>query len=350
MAETQIYRIDHYLGKETVQNMMVLRFANAIYEPIWNRRYIESVQVTVSESIGIEGRGDYYDSAGALRDMVPNHIFQLLSLIGMEPPNSFHAEDLRDEKVKLLRAIRPLSDEDVRTRVIRGQYASGRGDGKAPPARVPSYLEEKNVRPDSRTETFVAMRLEIDNWRWAGVPFYLRTGKRMASRLTEIVIQFRRAPFQLFREYASPEQDGGLRPNLLVFQIQPLERIQTYFAAKLPGPGVRLGEVVMDFDYVKSFGRAPETGYETLLFDVMNGDATLFQRTDQIEVGWEVVDPILRSWSQAEPTRAKAILPYAPGSWGPKEANELLTRDGNQWQAFGKPTESPAPEPSQEVA
>jgi glucose-6-phosphate 1-dehydrogenase len=251
----------------------------------------------------------------------------------MEPPNSFNADDVRDEKVKLLHAIRPLSEQEVEKRVVRGQYAAGRMGNES----VRSYLEEKNVRPDSRTETFVAARFEIDNWRWAGVPFYVRTGKRMASRLTEIVIQFHCAPFQLFRESDS----GKLCSNLLVFQIQPDERIQVHFAAKTPGPGVHLGKAIMDFDYVSAFGAAPETGYETLLFDVMNGDATLFQRTDQIEVGWQVVMPILKAWEKARERGNPACPTYAPGSWGPEASNRLLADEGREWLAIGSPLVSP---------
>ena len=311
--EQQIYRIDHYLGKETVQNMMVLRFANGIYEPIWNRRYVESVQITVSESLGVEERGDYYDLSGALRDMVPNHLFQLISLIGMEPPNSFDADDVRDQKVKLLRAVKPLAPEDVLTNAVRGQYNN--------------YRSETKVKPDSGTETFAAMKLEIDNWRWAGVPFYLRTGKRLAGRLTEVVIQFRCAPVQMFREVGA----GSPSSNLLVIQIQPDERIQMRFNAKIPGPQVRLGDVMMNFDYIDSFGNAPQTGYETLLFDCMKGDATLFQRADQIEVGWKIVQPILDVWQSLKP---RDFPNYPTGSWGPKAADELLARDGRQWLAI----------------
>ncbi len=310
--EDQIYRIDHYLGKETVQNIMVLRFANGTFEPIWNRRYIDSVQITVAESIGVEDRGDYYDQSGALRDMVPNHVFQLISLIGMEPPNSFDANDVRDEKVKLLNAIKPLTSDDVLARSVRGQY-----DG---------YRREPKVKPGSTTETYAAMRLEVDNWRWAGVPFYLRTGKKMADRLTEVVIQFRRAPIQLFRD-----AESGPRSNLLVLQIQPDERIQMRFNAKVPGPEVKLGNVTMDFDYTDSFGSAPQSGYETLLYDCMRGDATLFQKAEQIESGWKIVQPILDVWTTLKPRDFSA---YSPGSWGPKAADELLQREGRQWLAI----------------
>ncbi len=322
-GEDQIYRIDHYLGKETVQNMMVLRFANGTFEPIWNRRYIDSVQVTVAETVGVEERGDYYDQAGALRDMVPNHLFQLISLIGMEPPNSFDADDVRDEKVKLLQAIKALSPEDVLTRTVRGQYDNGSVDGSVQPA----YRREPKVRTDSETETYAAMKLEIDNWRWAGVPFYLRTGKRLIGRLTEVVIQFRRAPIHMFREVDA----GLLSSNLLVMQIQPDERIQMRFSAKVPGPHVRIGNAMMDFDYLDSFGAAPQTGYETLLFDCMRGDPTLFQRADQIETGWKIVQPILDVWHTLKP---RDFPNYPAGSWGPDAADELLARDGREWLAI----------------
>jgi glucose-6-phosphate 1-dehydrogenase len=312
-GEDQIYRIDHYLGKETVQNIMVMRFANGTYEPIWNRRYIDSVQITVAESLGVEGRGEYYDQSGALRDMVPNHLFQLISLIGMEPPNSFDANDVRDEKVKLLEAVKALSPEDVLTHAVRGQYDA--------------YQHEHGIRPHSATETFAAMKLEVDNWRWAGVPFYLRTGKRLAGRLTEVIIQFRQAPIHMFREVeATPP-----RSNLMVIQIQPDERIQMRFNAKVPGPQVQLGTVVMDFDYLEAFGNAPQTGYETLLFDCMRGDATLFQRADQIEAGWKIVQPILDVWGTLSP---RNFPNYEASAWGPKAADELLTRDGRQWLAI----------------
>jgi glucose-6-phosphate 1-dehydrogenase len=318
--EDQIYRIDHYLGKETVQNIMALRFANGIFEPIWNRRYVDSVQITVAESIGVEERGDYYDHSGALRDMVPNHLLQLVALIGMEAPNSFDADEIRDEKVKLLKGIKVLAPEDVLTHAVRGQYDSGTADGKVGPA----YSRESNVRADSLTETFVAMKLEIDSWRWAGVPFYVRTGKRMAGRLSEVIIQFRRAPIQMFRQ----GETALMKPNLLVMQIQPQERIQMRFSAKVPGPLVRLGDVMMNFDYMDTFGSAPQTGYETLLFDCMKGDATLFQRADQIETGWKIVQPILDIWQSLKP---RNFPNYPAGSWGPKAADDLLARDGREW-------------------
>jgi glucose-6-phosphate 1-dehydrogenase len=323
LEERQIYRIDHYLGKETVQNLMVFRFGNSIFEPIWNRRYIDNVQITVSETVGVEQRGLYYEEAGALRDMVPNHIFQLIALIAMEPPISFGADAVRDEKAKVLRAIQPLEPEDVLTRAIRGQY----GPGLVKSEGVPGYRSEPDVRPGSTTETFVAMKLQIDNWRWADVPFYIRTGKRMSKRMTEITIQFRRAPFLLFRKTSVEE----LTPNLLVIRIQPEEGIKLRFGAKIPGPTVRMGSVDMDFQYSDYFGSTPSTGYETLLFDCMNGDATLFHRADTVEVGWSVVTPILDVWKALPP---RSFPNYESGSWGPHDADEMLRRDGRQWRSI----------------
>ena len=283
--ENQIYRIDHYLGKETVQNILAFRFANGIFEPIWNRRYIDHVQISVAETVGVEQRGSYYDHAGALRDMVPNHIMQLISLTAMEPPISFHADAVRDEQAKILHAIQPLSSEEVLSRTVRGQYGAGVVKGE----RVLGYREEGDVDPQSRTETFVAMKLLIDNWRWADVPFYLRTGKSLPAQNTHIVIQFRRAPFVLFRD----TEVENLMPNQLVLHIQPEEGISLQFAAKIPGPIMHLGAVDMNFEYADYFGAQPSTGYERLLHDCMIGDATLFQRADMVEAGWSVVSPAL---------------------------------------------------------
>ena len=322
-SETQIYRIDHYLGKETVQNILAFRFANGIFEPIWNRRYIDHVQVSVAETVGMEGRGSYYDRAGALRDMVPNHIMQLISLTAMEPPVSFRADAVRDEQAKILHAIQPLSPEEVLTRTVRGQYGDGEVDGHP----VPGYRHEGDVPEDSKTETFVAMKLAIDNWRWADVPFYLRTGKRMAARHTQIVIQFRRAPFMLFRD--TPVEN--LMPNQLVLQIQPEEGISLRFAAKVPGPTMRLGAVDMNFEYADYFGKQPSTGYERLLHDCMIGDQTLFQRADMVEAGWCVVSPVLDVWKALPP---RNFPNYPGGTWGPKEADELLERDNRHWRNF----------------
>lgn len=321
LNENQVYRIDHYLGKETVQNILVFRFANGIFEPIWNRRYIDHVQITVSEEIGVEQRGGYYEGAGALRDMVPNHIFQLISLTAMEPPISFGADAVRDEQVKILHAIQPLSPEEVLKCSVRGQYGEGTIDGE----RVPGYRSEPNVQPDSPTETFVVMKLHIDNWRWAGVPFYLRTGKRLSRRATEIAIQFKRAPFVLFRK--TPVEH--LRPNRLILRIQPDEGISLSFGAKVPGPTLRLGTVDMDFHYEKYFGSTPSTGYERLLYDCMLGDATLFQRADMVEAGWSVVAPVLDVWKALPP---RNFPNYNAGTWGPKEADDLMERDGREWR------------------
>jgi glucose-6-phosphate 1-dehydrogenase len=324
-SEHQIYRIDHYLGKETVQNILAFRFANGIFEPIWNRRYIDHVQISVAETVGVEQRGSYYDQAGALRDMVPNHIMQLISLTSMEPPVSFDANAVRDEQAKMLHAIQPLTSEEVLTRTVRGQYGPGIENGK----RVPGYRNEEDVPEDSRTETFVAMKLAIDNWRWADVPFYLRTGKRLAAQNTHIVIQFRRAPFVLFRD--TPVEN--LMPNQLVLHIQPEEGISLQFAAKVPGPVMHLGAVDMNFEYADYFGTQPSTGYERLLHDCMIGDATLFQRADMVEAGWCVVSPALDVWKALPP---RNFPNYPAGSWGPKDSDELLERDGRHWRNFEK--------------
>lgn len=320
LRERQIYRIDHYLGKETVQNIMVMRFANSIFEPIWNRRYIDHVQITAAEDVGVERRGPYYEASGALRDMVPNHLFQLLSLITMEPPVSFGADAVRDEQAKVLRAVQVPSPEDVLSRMARGQYGAGTVEGEA----VPAYRDEALVDPESKTETFVAMKLNIDNWRWADVPFYLRTGKRLAKRTTEIVIQFRQAPFILFRNTAVDQ----LTTNRLAIHIQPKEGISLQFGAKVPGPVMELGSVNMDFDYSEYFGSKVETGYERLLLDCMIGDATLFQRADMVEAGWSLIQPVLDVWKALPP---RSFPNYAAGTWGPKEADELMERDGRSW-------------------
>lgn len=326
LAERQIYRIDHYLGKETVQNILVFRFANGLFEPIWNHNYIDHVQISTSEVVGVEGRGGYYEEAGALRDMVPNHLLQLLALIAMEPPASFEAEAVRDEKAKVMRAISPLSPEDVLTRTVRGQYGDGSVTAKDGSAeKAIGYRLEPKVSKSSTTETFVAMKLLIDNWRWAKTPFYIRTGKRLAKRVTEIVIQFKRAPFTPFREHGI----GRMSPNLLIIHIQPKEGISMRFAAKVPGPGVKIADVDMEFKYADFFGAKPTTGYETLLFDCMIGDATLFQRADTVESGWSVVSPMLELWKALQP---RTFPNYAAGTWGPKEADELLEKDGRAWR------------------
>ena len=321
LQEDQIFRIDHYLGKETVQNILAMRFANAVFEPIWNRRYIDHVQITVAESVGVEMRGGYYDQAGALRDMIPNHIFQLITLTAMEPPSSFDANVVRDEQTKVLRAIPPLTEQEVLTRAVRGQYGDGEEEGK----RVGAYRSEPKVNPKSATETFVAMKLQIENWRWADVPFYVRTGKRLKDRVTEIVIQFRRVPLMLFQRTAVEH----LTRNRLVLHIQPKEGISMEFQAKIPGPIVKLESVNMDFKYADYFKDGPSTGYERLLYEAMIGDATLFQRADTVEVAWGVVQPVIDVWSALTP---RNFPNYAAGSWGPKEADELIERDSRHWR------------------
>lgn len=321
LKEEQIYRIDHYLGKETVQNILVFRFGNSIFEPIWNRNYVDHVQITVAEKIGVGQRAGYYDTAGALRDMIPNHIFQLLTLTAMEPPVSFDADSVRDEQTKILQAIQPYSPEDALRCAVRGQYGEGEIDGK----RVPAYRAEENVAKDSNTETYAALRVSIDNWRWADVPFYLRTGKRLAARHSAIVIQFKRAPFVLFRN--TPIE--RLTTNRIEIHIQPDEGITLHFGAKIPGPIVKMGAVDMDFNYVDHFGKQISTGYERLLFDCMIGDATLFQRADMVEASWKVVTPILDVW---QAITARNFPNYAAGTWGPPEADELLAREGRRWK------------------
>jgi glucose-6-phosphate 1-dehydrogenase len=320
LKEKQIYRIDHYLGKETVQNILVFRFANGIFEPIWNRRYIDHVQITVSETVGVEQRGGYYEVSGTLRDMVPNHIFQLISLTAMEPPVSFDADVVRDEQAKILKAIQPMLPEDVLVRTVRGQY----GESVNGNERMAGYRTEPSVSPASNTETFVAMKLFIDNWRWADVPFYLRTGKRMPKRVTEIAIQFKRAPFLLFRN----TEVEKITPNRLILHLQPDEGISLSFGAKVPGPIVRLGSVDMNFNYRDYFNATPQTGYERLLYDCMLGDATLFQRSDMVEAAWQIVGPILDVWGALP---ARNFPNYPAGAWGPKEADDLLRRDHRQW-------------------
>ncbi len=323
MGESQVYRIDHFLGKETVQNIMALRFSNGIFEPLWNRNYIDHVQITAAETVGVERRGSFYEATGALRDMVPNHMFQLLAMTAMEPPNSFDADAVRTEKAKVLQAIKPLDAASVARDVVRGQYGAGRlGDRD-----VPGYREEPDVAADSTTETYVALRLMVDNFRWAGVPFYVRTGKRMTQRRTEIVVHFKQAPHALFRD--TPVE--RLTPNAMVIHVQPSEGITLNISAKVPGPTLHLGRVAMDFRYADYFNTPANTGYETLLYDVMIGDATLFQRADNVEAGWQVVQPILDEVGAGHTT----AQPYAAGSAGPAAADALLERDGRHWLALG---------------
>jgi glucose-6-phosphate 1-dehydrogenase len=322
-AERQIYRIDHYLGKETVQNIMVLRFANGMFEPIWNRHHIDHVQITVAETVSVENRGKLYDHTGALRDMVPNHLFQLLALTAMEPPSHFEAAAVHTEKLKAIEAIHPLTKDAVASDVVRGQYTAGKVKGKA----VLAYRDAAGVAPQSVTETYVAMRLNIDNWRWAGVPFYLRTGKALGARKTEIAIRFRSAPLALFRDM--PVE--SLAQNLLVLRIQPDEGAALHFNAKIPGPDVRIENVRMNFKYEDYFDVAPSTGYETLIYDCMIGDPMLFQRAVDIEAGWRAVDPILAAWREAG---GRDLCSYEAGGDGPKAAERLLARTGQQWRAI----------------
>jgi glucose-6-phosphate 1-dehydrogenase len=315
--EHQVYRIDHYLGKDTVQNLLVLRFSNGIFEPLWNRNYVDHVQITAAETLGVERRGGFYETTGALRDMIQSHVLQLTSLVAVEPPASFDATAVRNEKLKVLQSIRPFDLGMVAQSVVRGQYASGQIDGKP----VPGYRSEPGVSPASRTETFVAAQVLIDNWRWAGVPFYLRTGKRMAKRTTEIVIQFKRAPHIVFRE-------RDVEANRLVLNIQPDEGISVSFGAKKPGPDMAIGNVTMNFSYREGFGDGARSAYSTLLGDCVRGDATLFDRGDSVEAAWALVDPILDVWSAAKTAN---VPQYPAGSWGPRESDVLLEREGRQW-------------------
>ena len=319
MHEHQVFRIDHFLGKETVQNIMALRFSNGIFEPLWNRFHIDHIQITAAETVGVEGRARFYEPTGALRDMVPNHMFQLLAMVAMEPPNSFDADAVRAEKAKVLQAIKPLDQKHIERDVVRGQYGPGHIKGKD----VPGYKEEPDVGRTSTTETFVAMRLKIDNFRWAGVPFYIRTGKRMAVRRTEIAVHFKQAPFAMFR--STPVE--GLTPNVMVIHVQPSEGITLNLSAKVPGPAMQLGAVAMDFRYADYFKVPSSTGYETLLYDVMIGDATLFQRADNVEAGWDAVQPILEEWDLGH----LIVRRYPAGGSGPAAADELLERDGRHW-------------------
>ncbi|GAA4328595.1 glucose-6-phosphate dehydrogenase [Pigmentiphaga soli] len=318
--ESQIFRIDHFLGKETVQNIMVSRFANSVFESNWNRQYIDHIQITAAESIGVERRSAFYEQTGALRDMVPNHLFQLLAMVAMEPPNSFAADAVRTEKEKLLEAIHAQTPDQALANSVRGQYRAGYVNGRL----VRGYREEEGVAPDSHTETYVALKLSIDNWRWAGVPFYLRTGKALARRTTQIVIRFKDAGHMLFRRSASDKPPA----NTLVLQIQPDEGLFFHFEAKVPGPRIRTRPVSMDFRYADHFQVAPSTGYETLIYDCMTGDATLFQRAADIELAWKAVLPFQDAWADGE----GRIYEYEAGSHGPEQAIELLARDGRRWQ------------------
>src|SRR5712692_1334427 len=317
--EDAVYRIDHYLGKETVQNIVAFRFANSIFEPVWNANLIDSVQITVAEEIGVEGRGAYYDNAGAMRDIVQNHALQLLALVAMEPPLAFEANSVRDEKVKVLRAIRPITEQEAERSTVRGQYAKGWVLGE----QAAGYREEHNVAPGSLTETFAALRLFVDNWRWANVPFYIRAGKRLPKRATEIRIVFKRPPHPTFGRAAMQELD----PNAITLRIQPEEGISLRFAAKVPSAGVRLRNVAMDFDYMTSFLIETPEAYERLLLDCMIGDPTLFTRADEVEAAWKFIDPIEAAWRDDRPP----LSMYAAGTWGPTAAAKLLQQDGREW-------------------
>ena len=321
LDESQIYRIDHYLGKETVQNIMVFRFANMIFEPNWNRRYVDSVQITVAERLGVENRGGYLDHYGVLRDMVQNHMLSVLSLIAMEPPGSITGDAVRNEKVKVLDAIRPMEPEEVIENCVRGQYGAGVIDGQ----QVPAYRDEPSVDPRSNTETYAALRLFVENWRWADVPFYLRTGKRLAKHLTQVVIRFKRTPLMLFGEKVT--SDAG--PNALILNIQPEESITIMIRAKKPGPSIVVDNIPLDFDYSQFGHQSPATGYETLLHDCMIGDMTLFHREDSVDASWRIVNPILDVWGALPP---RDFPDYEAGSWGPASADKLLERDGRRWE------------------
>jgi glucose-6-phosphate 1-dehydrogenase len=313
--------MDHFLGKETVQNIMALRFANGLFEPNWNRQHIDHIQITVAETVGVERRGKFYEKTGALRDMVPNHVLQLLAMTAMEPPASFEAEAVRAKKAEVIEAIRPLDQAQALTDAVRGQYGAGIIKG----APVQGYRQEPDVAPDSATETFIACKFTIDNWRWAGMPFYLRTGKSMQRRMTEIAIRFHQAPVALFRG-TNVER---MHPNWMLLRIQPDEGVSLSFAAKRPGPTVKLASVSMDFAYKTYFKTSPSTGYETLIYDCMIGDATLFQRADNIEAGWRAVQPILDVWGDTPPND---FPNYAAGGSGPDASAELLARDGRAWR------------------
>jgi glucose-6-phosphate 1-dehydrogenase len=320
-SEKQTYRIDHFLGKETAQNILVLRFANAIFEPIWNGRYVDHIQITAAETLGVEGRAGYYETSGALRDMVQNHLLQLLCLVAMEPPTDLGPDSIRDEKVKIVRSLRRLNGEEIGRNVVRGQYCEGAINGEA----VPGYRAEKNVKPDSKTETFVALKVQVDDWRLADVPIYIRVGKRLPKSGTEISVHFKKAPAVLFnRENVSLDQ------NVLVIRIQPDEGISLRMQAKVPGTSFRIEPVKMNFHYGTSFGKASPEAYERLLLDAMSGDATLFARRDEVEEAWAFIDPIEESWAAKE--NQPALYEYPAGSWGPEEADELLARDGRAWR------------------
>src|SRR3954451_24795693 len=319
LDESQIFRIDHYLGKETVQNLLVFRFANGMFEPVWNRRYIDHVQITAAETVGVERRAAYYEGAGALRDMVQNHLMQLLALVAMEPPIAFTAESVRDRKMDALLSVQPIGDDHV----VRAQYRGGWVTG----SEVPAYRKEEGVAAGSTTETFVALRMQLDSWRWAGVPFYLRTGKRLPKRTTEIAIQFRRPPLEIFKRVSQ----SSVAPNLLIINVQPDEGISVRFEAKLPGTRMQLAPVMMSFRYGTAFGGQVPEAYETLLLDAMLGDPTLFARHDFVEASWALITPLHEAWAREA---AQAIPTYEAGGWGPPQADALMSRDGRRWRTL----------------
>jgi glucose-6-phosphate 1-dehydrogenase len=321
--ETDVYRIDHYLGKETVQNILAFRFGNGIFEPLWDRRYISYVQITAAESIGVEGRGAYYQEAGTLRDMIQNHLLQVMATIGMEPSNVFEANAVRDERAKFLRSIRPMKPEEIDLYAVAGQYGPARVGGKD----LPGFRQEPGVNPEAQTDTYAAFTFFVDNWRWAGVPFYLRSGKRMPKRVTDIAIQFNSAPHAMFLNDGY-EGKASARPNLLIIRIQPEEGISLRFMSKYPGSGMQLRPVQMDFSYGSSFGTRTPTAYETLLVDALSGDATLYTRQDMVEASWRAVEPILKAWD----SRKFNFPNYAAGTWGPKESDDMLARQGHFWR------------------
>ncbi len=316
--EDQVYRIDHYLGKETVQNILVLRFANGIFEPLWNRRYIDHIQITAAESLGVEDRGGYYEQAGVLRDMIQNHLFQIFTLVAMEPPVSLEGDAVRDEKTKVMQAIRPIESQNIDQFAVRGQYGAGVVNGQP----VEGYREEKNVSPDSSMETYAALKLLVDNWRWADVPFYLRSAKRLPKQVTEVAVQFRRAPHLLFKG------SEPLQPNSLTLRIQPDPGITLRFGAKLPGQAIKVRTVNMDFRYGTSFGKKSPDAYERLLLDAMLGDSALFARGDMVETAWEVLMPVLDAWQKP----AEHFPNYESGNWGPSESDQFMQREGRGWR------------------